>query len=353
MMKQTKSIISSSLINILFISLFWLLIEINTQGLAQSERGTKSSFGEMIVEEINKARTNPLGYADWLEGKNANIKDTTTRKNINRAIAFLRNLPPLPAVKISSELMKVASETLSKNQADNAHNNKSYGLINIPFVSDNQVEKIVISLLNNRTEQKQIFGSGTEQTGIACNSSSKKCVIAYPISTTIADNNATEKNEKISSTANSLSSPSSSSVVPTSNQANNKDNPTPNSEQSLLDQDQVETTAMTKNYDLLEKGSLEDGDLVIPSDGSLYDAFVWRGKEGDSVVITLESNSFDTYLAVQDSQGDIIAENDDLSEGNSNSSLSIVLPEDGNYRLIVNSYDPKGRGDYTISVQRK
>ncbi len=111
--------------------------------------------------------------------------------------------------------------------------------------------------------------------------------------------------------------------------------------------------AVNQKYNLLERGILEQGDTVIPNDGSFYDSYNWEGKKGKSLTITLESQDFDPYLAIQSPDGKIIAENDDLQEGSSNAGLTIKLPVDGIYRIIINSYDPKGKGDYTLSVVEK
>ncbi|MEG4229148.1 peptidase [Microcoleus sp. N9_B2] len=92
---------------------------------------------------------------------------------------------------------------------------------------------------------------------------------------------------------------------------------------------------------------------VLPSDSSLYDEYTFEGIQGQKVVVTVESTEFDTYLAIFNSQGELLAENDDATQQNSNSELTVTLSANGRYRVIVNAYDPppKGRGKYSLTVR--
>ena len=92
---------------------------------------------------------------------------------------------------------------------------------------------------------------------------------------------------------------------------------------------------------------------VLPSDSSLYDEYTFEGTQGQKVVVTVESTEFDTYLAIFNSQGELLAENDDATQQNSNSELTVTLSANGRYRVIVNAYDPppKGRGKYNLTVR--
>ncbi|MEY2856541.1 MAG: hypothetical protein RLZZ74_850, partial [Cyanobacteriota bacterium] len=98
------------------------------------------------------------------------------------------------------------------------------------------------------------------------------------------------------------------------------------------------------------EGKLEKGDRVIADDGSLYDFYPMQGKEGESFTINLESDQFDTFVALVDSSGKTVGENDDISQDDSNSQLKITLPEDGIYNVIVNTYDENGTGEYVLKV---
>ena len=104
--------------------------------------------------------------------------------------------------------------------------------------------------------------------------------------------------------------------------------------------------------DKIEEGALEDGDRVIEEDGSLYDFYPIQGKAGESFTIYLESDEFDAFVALVDSNGNTVGENDDISQSDSNSQLEITLPADGVYNIIVNTYDREGKGKYVLNVSR-
>lgn len=102
---------------------------------------------------------------------------------------------------------------------------------------------------------------------------------------------------------------------------------------------------------LQQQGELAPGDSLLPTDNSLYDEYTFAGRAGQTINITVESADFDTYLAVFNAQGELIAEHDDISQQNSNSAITVTLPVAGNYRVIVNAYDEKGRGKYVLTIR--
>lgn len=102
---------------------------------------------------------------------------------------------------------------------------------------------------------------------------------------------------------------------------------------------------------LLDKqGELITGDKILPTDNSLYDEYTFEGKKDQKITIKSESKDFDTYLAIFTPAGDLLAEHDDINEQDSNSQISVTLPTDGTYRLIINAYDKEGKGKYTLRV---
>mgnify|MGYP005846922789 CR=1 FL=1 len=115
---------------------------------------------------------------------------------------------------------------------------------------------------------------------------------------------------------------------------------------------QIKTASSIPQIFLEERGVLEEGDLVLESDGSLHDEFTFEGKADEIVILELKSDDFDTYLALFDENGDLVGENDDINPNDSNSMLTITLPADGTYRIMVNSYDDTGRGQYHLTVRR-
>jgi len=101
---------------------------------------------------------------------------------------------------------------------------------------------------------------------------------------------------------------------------------------------------------LQEQGVLASGDSVLPSDNSLYDQYTFQGTAGQSVTVTVESSDFDTYVAVFSPDGKLLRENDDINQSSKNSGLTVTIPSNGTYRVIVNGYDNKSRGRYALSV---
>jgi hypothetical protein len=92
---------------------------------------------------------------------------------------------------------------------------------------------------------------------------------------------------------------------------------------------------------------------VLALDSTLYDEYTFEGTQGQTVVITVESTDFNTYLAIFNSQIELLGENDDVTQQNSNSELTVTLTKSGRYRVMVNASQPlpKGRGKYTLTVR--
>jgi S1-C subfamily serine protease len=107
----------------------------------------------------------------------------------------------------------------------------------------------------------------------------------------------------------------------------------------------------SSNFLLRESGILGPGAAILPSDGSFYREYIFSGQAGQSVTIALESPDFDTYLIVLDANSRKLAENDDINDRDSNSRLTLTLPQSGTYRIIVNTYDRQGRGRYLLTIR--
>ncbi|MBW4515602.1 MAG: trypsin-like peptidase domain-containing protein [Timaviella obliquedivisa GSE-PSE-MK23-08B] len=99
------------------------------------------------------------------------------------------------------------------------------------------------------------------------------------------------------------------------------------------------------------QGSLGANSRVLQSDRSPYQEHTFQGNAGQRVSISLESREFDSYLILLDPDGKKIAENDDASANTMNSALTVTLPSTGTYRIIANTYDSTGRGQYTLSIR--
>lgn len=94
-------------------------------------------------------------------------------------------------------------------------------------------------------------------------------------------------------------------------------------------------------------GTLQQGDRTLSS-GEFVDEYVFVGEAGELVEMTLTSSSFDTYLIVRG--GGVSEENDDMSDGSTNSRVRVRLPNAGTYRVGVTSYAVGETGDYTLTV---
>ncbi|MGG6295897.1 hypothetical protein ACQ4M4_16025 [Leptolyngbya sp. AN02str] len=103
---------------------------------------------------------------------------------------------------------------------------------------------------------------------------------------------------------------------------------------------------------LQEEGALEEGDMVLPSDNSLYDEFKIEGTAGQTVVVDMKSGDFVAYLAVLDPENPanpVLGENGNVS-GTNDARLEVTLPRDGTFVVIANGLDSNSRGEYTLEI---
>ncbi|MBW4654888.1 MAG: hypothetical protein KME20_17880 [Kaiparowitsia implicata GSE-PSE-MK54-09C] len=112
------------------------------------------------------------------------------------------------------------------------------------------------------------------------------------------------------------------------------------------------STAWAQTVLLEENGALEEGDMVLPSDNSLYDEFQIEGTEGQRLMVRMKSEDFVTYLAILDPENPanpVLGENGNVSDSN-DSQLEVTLPRDGTFVVIANGLDNTSRGAYTLEV---
>lgn len=94
-------------------------------------------------------------------------------------------------------------------------------------------------------------------------------------------------------------------------------------------------------------GSLGSGDETLDS-GEYVDTYSFTGQRGQRVAVELTSSAFDAYTILRTPSGEQ-RENDDGEDG-TNSRLETVLAEDGDYQVMVTSYEPGETGSYRFSV---
>jgi serine protease Do len=71
---------------------------------------------------------------------------------------------------------------------------------------------------------------------------------------------------------------------------------------------------------------------------------------GNAYLIDLESTAFDAYLILQDSGGNVVAENDNIRPGDRNSRIFVGANHADVCRLIATSSGRRGFGAYTLRV---
>ncbi len=273
------------------------------------------SFEQEVLAEINRARTNPGVYADWLESlkpyfedKLLQLPDTegvTLEEGVNvleEAIVFLRSQTPLTAINSTESLNSIAQRILKNPTRVSTYQSSSSQASTATLL----VLKLILDDGDpNRPNRQRLFQADLANNGIACQPEEDLhlCVIAYQ----------------------------QTGQIPVT---------------------RIQPGTTTQREVVLEvEGVLQSTSQKLASDNSLYELHPLQGSQGQSWIITLESDDFDTYLAIMDADSNILAQNDDLDANNTNSRLTITLSEDGMYYIIVNSYDPLGRGNYRLQVE--
>lgn len=95
-------------------------------------------------------------------------------------------------------------------------------------------------------------------------------------------------------------------------------------------------------------GSLTQTDCVL-QDGSSADIYRLVNSTSRQVTIDMTSTAFDTYLVLLDGNFQPVAENDDISDSNLNSRITLTLPA-GTFYVIANSARAGESGNYTLST---
>ncbi len=438
-----------------FTATSWASLGIGSAAIAQTTEAATATPNQTansnrdleaeILAEINRARTDPQGYAAWLQEQKQYYngillrlpgeKPIRTNKGLRaleEAIAFLQAQQPLTAIDSSEELAQVAATKIDNlfSTTGKKINNITYGRVTAKAIV---MQLVVDDGFPDRRHRQSLFKADVNLTGVSCQPDrrySTICALAYegetaeiatkPNSDSTESNipeviieskpdisEAREPNSDNTETDNNIatlpeppqpSTPAGDSASATDNLESNAEteelasNETESADtnqntavpevdtnsdseadlEAQLEAEAEELTAIYSNENeetnedssniatardsnLLEKvkrGILEEGDQIIPNDGSFYDSYPLEGKAGDSFTIILESEEFDTFVAVMDAEGNIIEQNDDISEDESNSRLKITLPSDGIYNVIVNAYDEGGKGNYVLTVRR-
>lgn len=112
----------------------------------------------------------------------------------------------------------------------------------------------------------------------------------------------------------------------------------------------------TGNYELTLSATelkvprtLEYGDEVVDSLNQCQQTFVFNGAANDVVWVSITNSDFDATLQLLGEDGLEIASDDD-SFGRDPALQGIVLPEGGQYRIILRPYFEGDTGDYALTL---
>jgi hypothetical protein len=101
-------------------------------------------------------------------------------------------------------------------------------------------------------------------------------------------------------------------------------------------------------------GALTDSD-PLAEDDSHYDSYSVRVRAGETIVVEMRSDEFDTFLVVGRMEGndfEVLDSDDDgvPEDGSTNSRLEITAEEAGTLIIRANSLAPGATGGYTLRV---
>ena len=108
-----------------------------------------------------------------------------------------------------------------------------------------------------------------------------------------------------------------------------------------LELSNVDRPKLTSLSILQQRGTLKDGD---PSEHT------FQGRAGQSITIDLKSRAFDHNITLFDTSGKNIAEKTGNSQNRRESQLTVKLPSNGTYKIVVKGGDRTSKGTYTLSV---
>ena len=99
-------------------------------------------------------------------------------------------------------------------------------------------------------------------------------------------------------------------------------------------------------------GYIDNGDGSDPADGDLAEGVSLDAEAGTTAVISMESETLDTYLILEAPDGSIVGEDDDGGNG-FNSRLRAQLPQTGTYTIWAGTFSGGDTGPYTLTVEQR
>jgi hypothetical protein len=98
------------------------------------------------------------------------------------------------------------------------------------------------------------------------------------------------------------------------------------------------------------RDSLTRRDAVLPAEHTYAQEWRLAGRSGEAVTIDLAADEFDAYAYLLGPGLDAAPPQDDDSGGRCNARLTVRLPQNGDYFIVVTSSEPYATGAFTLSV---
>ena len=116
-----------------------------------------------------------------------------------------------------------------------------------------------------------------------------------------------------------------------------------------LDFKNVDRPKLTSLSLLQQQGTLKDGDPSLQG-GSFYREHSFQGRANQSVTIDLKSRSFEHFVTIIAPSGNKIVDIKAVRVNNRESQITVKLPSNGTYKIIVQGLDRTSKGSYTLSI---
>jgi hypothetical protein len=103
----------------------------------------------------------------------------------------------------------------------------------------------------------------------------------------------------------------------------------------------VDRPKLTSLSLLQQRGTLTDGESR---------EHTFQGRAGQSITIDLKSRAFDHNITLFDTSGKNIAQKTGNSQNRRESQLTVKLPSNGTYKIVVKGGDRTSKGSYSLSI---
>jgi hypothetical protein len=108
-----------------------------------------------------------------------------------------------------------------------------------------------------------------------------------------------------------------------------------------LELSNVDRPKLTSLSILKQRGTLKEGESR---------QHTFQGRAGQSITIDLKSRAFDHNITLFDTSGKNIAEKTGNSQNRRESQLTVKLPSNGTYKIVVKGGDRTSKGSYSLSI---